>query len=365
MNKVIARFGLDGWCSSVLLGLLFFAAGCASAPKQNTNAIFFPPAPDEPRLQYLTGFGGESDLREKGGFTEFVFGQERVIRPIWKPYGVTARPGMLYVADTQAANVAFVDLKEKRLRYLKPAGRGAFKLPICAVVDDKGNCFVSDSSLGQVVVFDKDNVFRGEIGKPGEMKPAGLQIVGNKLYVCDVKNHRVSVFNTETFEPGPVYPRDPNDEKSKLYGPTNVAVDKNGRVIVSDTGGFAVQVYAADGAHLQTIGEQGLTPGRFAMPKGIGVDREGRIYVADSSTALVQMFDADGKLLMYFGEPTTSGPAGLGGLHLPAGLCIDYDNVDLYQKFVAPGYAIEFLVHVVSQAGTIKVGTYGFLKKAS
>ena len=364
MKKTFVEFCDRLFVRGVGLGLLLLLAGCASAPKTPKDFVFFPPPPDAPRLQFLTGFGMESDLRAKGGFSDFVLGQERMVRPIWKPYGVSARRGVLYVADTQAANVAIVDLIKSRIRYLKPAGPGALKLPIAAVVDDASNVFVSDSSRGQVLIFDAQENLRGTIGQPSELKPAGLQLVGNKLYVCDIKNHRVGVYDAKTWELLQTYPTGAaagtNAGPGHLFSPTNVAVDQNGRVYVSDSASFMVQVYEADGTHVRTIGDLGLKPGRFALPKGIGVDRLGRTYVVDAATAVVQMFDPEGQLLMYFGEPQTSGR---GALYLPAGLCVDYDNVDLFQKYAAPGQKIEFLIHVVNQAGSQKVGTYGFLKK--
>jgi len=64
---------------------------------------------------------------------------------------------------------------------------------------------------------------------------------------------------------------------------------------------------------------------------------------------------------MYFGEPKTSGP---GAMYLPAGLAIDYDNTELFQKYVATGYKAEFLIFITNQAGPQKISVYGFLRKA-
>ena len=61
-------------------------------------------------------------------------------------------------------------------------------------------------------------------------------------------------------------------------------------------------------------------------------------------------------------EFSTSGPA---GLYLPAGLTIDYENVGLFQKYVAPGQQLEYLILLTNQVGPKKVSVYGFLKKKS
>src|SRR5689334_5862261 len=92
------------------------AAGCATKAPEKKNYLFFPAAPDEPRLQYLMSFGAESDLRGASKFSEFVAGQEKALRPIWKPYGVTIKYGKVYVCDTQIGAVTIADL-----------GKGKFK----------------------------------------------------------------------------------------------------------------------------------------------------------------------------------------------------------------------------------------------
>jgi DNA-binding beta-propeller fold protein YncE len=137
-------------------------------------------------------------------------------------------------------------------------------------------------------------------------------------------------------------------------------VDDQGRIYVSDTGGFFVNVYDAEGNFIRQIGELGIEPGRFALPKGIAVDREHRIYVVDAATAVVQVFDPEGRLLMYFGYPKSSGP---GGLYLPAGIAINYDHIPFFEKFAAPGAKLEFVIFITNQAGLQKVSAYGFMSK--
>jgi DNA-binding beta-propeller fold protein YncE len=342
----------------VVVGL---AAGCATKKPVPTNYYFFPPAPDEPRIQYLMSYGAESDLGGPGKFSSFVVGEEKVYRPIWKPYGLAINQGRIYVCDTQAGNVTIADLAKRKMRILKPEGQAAMKIPISVAVDKDGTCYVTDTGRGQLLIYDQKGNLVDAVGKKDEMKPCGLALSGDKLYLTDLKNHCVRVYNKGRREVVLTIPRNDNtNEQAKLFQPTNVAVDKNGRICVSDSGGFAVKVYEANGNYVRTIGELGVTPGQFALPKGIGVDREGRIYVIDAAAPVVQIFDSEGKLLMYFGEPKSSGDA---GLYLPAGLVVDYDNVGLFQKYVAPGYKLEYLILLTNQVGPHKVSVFGFLKK--
>ena len=345
-----------GWPCAAFLAL---AAGCATPAGKKVN-VFFPLPPDEPRIQYLTSFGSEFDLGGQSRWARFILGDNQVYRPIVKPYGLATSRGKVYVCDTQTANVAVVDLVKRRLRYMRPSGEAALGTPINIAVDQDGTRYVADMTRELVMIYDKEGGYLGAIGKKGEMKPCGIALDRDRLYVGDLKKSCVRVYAKEKRELLFTVPRDGADVKAKLHSPTNVAVDQQGRIYASDTGGFLVQIYDAEGRHLRGLGEQGIDPGRFALPKGVGVDHEGRVYVVDAATAVVQLFDSEGRLLMFFGEPKSSGPA---ALYLPAGLAIDYENVDLFQSYVAPGFQIEYLILVVSQLGSQKVSVYGFLKK--
>lgn len=340
---------------------LFWIAGCATkTPTKARDYALFPLPPDPPRIQYLTSFGEESDFgAQKNALKDFVVGEKKIIKPIWKPYGVAARNGKLYVCDTDPKNITVVDLAKKGFTYVKPDGMNALRMPIGIAADDDGSFYVTDTVRLQVLAFDRSGGLLRTMGKGAEMKPCGVAVSKDRLFVTDLSNQCVRVYNKATKDLLFTVPHDPKKaQHEKLFSPTNVAIDSKGRIVVSDSGGFAIQVYDAEGNHLHTIGDQGVTLGNFTLPKGVAVDREGRIYIVDAATAVVQMFDADGKLLMYFGDPKSSG---LAGLYLPAGIAIDYEDVKHFESYVAPGNKIEYLIFVTNQVGPNKVSVFGFL----
>jgi DNA-binding beta-propeller fold protein YncE len=291
-------------------------------------------------------------------FSRYVLGAQQIHRPIWKPYGLATSPGFLYVCDTEPANVGIIDLAKPRIRYLRPEGPAAMRLPINVAVDPNGLRYVTDIQRGQVLIYDEAGQLKGEIGVQGEMRPCGIALAGDRLYVTDLTNHCVWIYNKNTREELLTLPREGSGEEAVLRSPTNVAVDREGQVYVSDTGGFFVQVYDAQGNHVRSLGDMGLRPGNFALPKGIGVDRGGILYVVDAAVGLVQMFSPEGQVLMYFGEPNSAAP-----VYLPAGLTIDYDNVKYFSDLVAPGFRLEYLIWVANQAGPRKIAVYGFINK--
>src|SRR5581483_6177756 len=84
-----------------------------------------------------------------------------------------------------------------------------------------------------------------------------------------------------------------------LFQPTNIALDKDENLFVSDTGASRVRVYDYEGHYVRGFGENGDSPqwGQLKLPKGVAVDREGRAYVVDTAFQLVQIFDKAGKYL--------------------------------------------------------------------
>jgi sugar lactone lactonase YvrE len=336
---------------------LCLLTGCATHKKAPRNYTFFPAPPDEPRIQYLTGFSSEQELGGSSWFQDFVLGSDQSARPMSKPYGVTVQKDKLYICDTGPSILEIVSLSKLKVDYFGSGGEGRMRMPINSAVDDAGTRYVTDTMRGQVLIYAADDTYLGAIGKKDEMKPTGIVIATNRLYVSDLKNHNVRVYDLSTRELLFCVPRDGTDEKSRLFSPTNLAVDRQGRIYVSDTGGFFVKVFDADGHFVRQIGQAGLGTGQFALPKGIAVDHETRLYVVDAATQVVQLFDGEGRLLMFFGDTAQGGD---GSTYLPAGIAVDYDNIRQFQKYAAPGFKIEYLIFVTNQYGRHKVNVYGF-----
>ena len=341
----------------LLMGLL---SGCTTPAKMQTQTYtFFPPSPDEPRVQFLTSFSAGSDLGGSSGFADFITGKPAAPNALLKPYGLAIKDGKIFVCDTVANAVEIFDMAKKQTSYFAPRGEGRLLMPINISIDADGTRYVADTGRGQIVIYDKDGNYLAALGTKDEMKPCDVAVTSDRLYVADLKGHDVRVYDKAAQKILFTIPRDSTNKEARLFSPTNLAVDRQGRLLVSDLGAFYVQVYDLEGNYLRTIGQHGLAPGSFARPKGVAVDRSGLAYVVDAATQVVQIFDSEGRLLLYFGQP---GASTRGELSLPAVVKVDYDNVGLFEKFVAPGHRCEYLILVTSQFGSQKVNVYGFLK---
>ena len=216
--------------------------------------------------------------------------------------------------------------------------------------------YVADSRRGQVVIFSGNGDYLGAVGNKSEFKPTAVLVNDNKIYICDLKTQSVKVFGLQDRKYLYSIPREGAKEGAKLFSPTNMAIDKEGNLYVSDTGAFRIQKYNANGEFLMSIGSHGDAPGQFARPKGVAVDKEGRVYAVDAAFENVQIFDKDGKLLLFFAEPGASPVS----LVLPAGIAIDCSLTDYFLSFADPSFELEYLVLVTSQYGDRKLSVFGF-----
>ena len=345
---------------ALVAGLAGLVAGCVTTGKTTgPKYTFFPPPPDAPHLQYLTAYSSERDLRGGGsGLMEFVTGQQSPERPIVKPYGAAVQGKKIYVCDTASGIVMKLDLTAQRLFAVAATGPALLKVPLNVALDGNGSVYIVDSMRDQVVIMDTNENFMATLCEKGKNRPRDVAVSGDHIYVGDIETHSVHVFDKNTRAPLFDIPRgsDATNVARRLFQPSNLAVDAQGRVYVSDFGAYRVQVFDAEGTYLRTVGKYGDNYGEFARPKGIAVDREGRLYVVDAAGQVVQIFDDKGQLLMWFGEPNASKV----GLDLPTKVLVDYDNVAYFQRFAAPNFQVEHLVIVINQYGPRKVSVYGF-----
>jgi len=104
--------------------------------------------------------------------------------------------------------------------------------------------------------------------------------------------------------------------EANLDEPADVAVDPEGRVLVSDRAAHQIKVFDRAGRFLRSIGLDGgrpkpgkWTPDGMRRPTGLDVDPQGRVWVAerDLYPKRVSVWSVDGKLLQDFIGPTTYG----------------------------------------------------------
>jgi YYY domain-containing protein len=167
------------------------------------------------------------------------------------------------------------------------------KEPRDADLDGRGRLWVADFGNSRLRIYDSDGGYLGGWGGRGDttwaMKdPCAVAIRGDDVYVADTWNGRVQRYSLA------------GEWKSKaveLYGPRGVAVGRDGKVWVTDTGNHRIVAYDGELAGKQVFGKLGAAPGDFSSPVGIAAGLSGSIYVADSGNRRIQVFDESGRFV--------------------------------------------------------------------
>jgi sugar lactone lactonase YvrE len=295
--------------TALSLALIAGMAGMGQQPRGSD--LVWPKPPDEPRIRYLMTISGKADLSIETPWwkevVNFIIGSDADEGRLVRPQGVFAdRSGRIYVADPGARGVLRADVKD------------GFVSPIGVAVSNDGRCFVTDSELPGVVVFDEDGDYLTEFHE-GLVRPTGIVIRGDSLYIVDTGTHQVVVCNLE----GTILSRfgRRGTGQAEFNFPVYAAAGGADLFIV-DAMNFRIQALNAQGGYVSSFGSQGTGAGSFAGPKGIATDSEGHLYVADGLFDAVQIFSRSGELLLVFGQTGTAD----GEFSLPTGMYIDHDD---------------------------------------
>lgn len=359
MFKLLFRTRLAGKslnASLIVLLTVFLLSGCGPTAKCSTKPTFFPPPPDDPRIQWLTGITNSKDVGAKESqttFSLFVTGRENaaIVRKIGKSYGISVHDGKIYVAEANEGRITIIDPVNSKYEYLKGLAhpKGSLVAPVNLCFDERGYLYVADPGRREIVVYDTNGDYVTSYGRAlaDKVKIVAVAYFQGKIYALDAGTSRIRVLNRDNGEQFKElgYIEQPNQS---LRLPSNMTIDQKGGIYVTNTGSNKVIKYDIDGNYLGSFGSNTDQLGNFIKPKGIAVDETGRIYVVDGGANVVQLFDDKFRLLTYFGWPGLE----TGSLDAPTGIAVTTDLVPYYQKYAVSGFKLERLIFVVNQFGT-------------
>ncbi len=321
-KKAVKRFLSVTHVALFFLSLISFLQ-CSASEKalKEEKELVWPLPPEKPRIKYLRSLSDRKSIEgSESKILETLLGEEKS-DALQKPYGVVAtNDEKVYVTESSSGRVFVFDLKNSKLSFIGSSSFGSVAMPLGIAADSAGNIYVADVIQKAVLVFNPKGEMILSIGGKDEMEnPAGIAIdnIRRRLYVIDSKAHKVKVYSLDgkfLFEFGKR-----GIEDGEFNFPTNITIDKEGKIYVVDTINARVEVFDAEGKYLWKFGSLGDAFGQFTRPKGIAIDSEGNIYVVDAAFNNFQIFNKEGKLLMHVGslgkEP--------GNFWLPAGISID------------------------------------------
>jgi DNA-binding beta-propeller fold protein YncE len=304
------------------------------------SKIVWPNPPAITRIKYLNYFCCDKYVpptnTKKSSWMDRMAGaetneQKQADKPLfalWTPYGLAVdSKGSLYVADGKVGAIFIFNTETKDLQMIKHGVQARFGDIIGLAIDDSDRLFVSDAKLHRVLVFGKDHKVEGSISQ-GVADPGGMAVDNENrfLYVADGAQDVVLVYDADKFNlirtigtPGKNHTL--TDPGNFSY-PTNVALDADNNVYVTDSFNSRVEIFDADGNFIRQFGKAGDRPGTLFRPKGIAIDVDGHVWVADAVQDRVQCFTPEGDLLIWMG---THGRLP-GMFQSVAGLYIDKNN---------------------------------------
>lgn len=322
----------------ILVGATILLTACApvqeSVKPREVRDLVYPAPPDEPRFIYERTIHGSADVVPAASDANLrlaLTGEGQTTEPLGKPYAVAVHRGRIFVSDSAERFVKVFDVPEGRFFKVGEDDAEPLVKPLGLDVDGAGNLYVADASAKAVKIYTRDGKYVRKITGPkmfDRLSSVAVDRSGARVYVVDIggvasEHHRVMVFDGPSgkhlFDIGK---RGSGDGELNL--PRDVAIGKDGRLYVVDSGNFRVQVFDANGKYLKSFGAVGKQIGSFARPKEVASDSEGNVYVIDAAFGNFQIFNPEGELLMFVGERSeTDGP---GRYMLPSGVFVDEDG---------------------------------------
>ena len=198
---------------------------------------------------------------------------------------------------------------------------GWFHSPAAVAVDPEGNVYVLDRDAywggGVVQKFDGNGNFLAMWGSRGsgdgqfwEPTDIAVDLDGN-VYVTDYDRMDIQKFDSSgTFLAS---------LKSGEWGIKGIDIDSDGNLYVTDSWNDHIQKFGPAGNLLSSWGSSGVEYGLFSNPSGISLDSSGKIYVTDTGNNRIQKFDPAGTFLTSWG----SKGSGFGEFDTPLSVAVD------------------------------------------
>ncbi|MCA9099251.1 MAG: hypothetical protein KDA36_12735 [Planctomycetaceae bacterium] len=268
-NARVQKFSSDGlFLASFSVSL--FPGGIAVDQEGNifvSHAGIPPSRYDEPRQRdKIAVYSSQGELLREWGKYGTGDGE------FDSPGGIAiSRDGRVYVADQCNRRVQVFDKDGKFLTKWgrkgfepgefggNPHPKAFFAGPTFLALDQAGNLFTTESTLGRIQKFTPEGKFLSAWGDNQEI-------------------------------PGKFGGFFTGFEKKIMQGPTGIAFDADGMLWANSIGG-RIQQFSERGEYSRGLGEEGTNPGQFYAPHGLAIDSNRYLYVVDSFNHRIQKFD--------------------------------------------------------------------------
>ena len=209
--------------------------------------------------------------------------------------------------DKLANSPLTVQVKERRLDVVgKLDLKGKIpEEPRGIAVNSKGLIAVADRETNCILIFDNDGMFVRKLGCSGKEAAGKLNrpkeitfLNDDEILVADELNHCIQRFNVQTGKFVKSFGK-LGTGKGEFKNPTNICMDGEGHVVVTDSNNSRIQVLTKDGKLVFKFGDSGSE--KLHQPTGC-VYHKNMFIVSDSFNHNLKVFDNSGKFLYKIGE---------------------------------------------------------------
>jgi hypothetical protein len=240
---------------------------------------------------YVADSGANAiEIFDEKGAPLFAFTDEH----LQEPFRIAVDPrGRIHVIDSERSRIKIFNYRGEFVEYLKlPGFDDGTQIFTAIAFDANGDLYVGESRSGQVLVFRPDLRLKVRVGTFGEDKGqlsgiAGIAFDAEHIYVSSQDGVAVHVFSKYGRLLRAWGYHDAGLHNVSL--PAGIAVDAKGRVILLDTLRQEIKYFDVDGRLIDMFGGLGPEPGAVSYPTDLSMDRNGRLCVADRGNTRVQI----------------------------------------------------------------------------
>lgn len=223
-------------------------------------------------------------------------------REFGEPFGVAVKGDDVFVSDGEAGKIWKISAEGVVTLFAE-----GLNTPSAIAFYDSGDLFVADTGSHTIKKIDESGrveLLAGAEGEAGNTDgdintarfnaPIGIAVgPDGKIYVADTYNDRIRVIENSlvtTLAGGTRGFSDSVGSDAKFDTPCGIAVLKDGRILVADTGNGRIRIVEPDGRVTTLAGDgsgdvrDGLLAGAsFYRPSALAIDEVDNIYVADGN----------------------------------------------------------------------------------
>lgn len=181
--------------------------------------------------------------------------------------------------------------------------KGQLNSPSDVSVDGSGNIYVADTNNNRIEKYDAQGNFAASAGGFGSEislnQPWSIAVASDgSVFVADTWNHKMVKLDSDlnkVKEWGTGGQVDAGGDPMKLFGPRDVVLTSDGKLLITDTGNERVIEYTQDGDFVNQWGGTSVAaPLNFNEPVGLAIEPfGGDLYVADFWDQRIVHYDRD------------------------------------------------------------------------